>query len=180
MKKMAYRCWLLAGGVLVLIGMAVFLGACSGNTAPTAPVTMDTSALPAVPAAAPAVTGAMVEQALCPVMGNAIDKTIFVDYQGRRIYFCCRECPDQFRADPAKYLAVLDRQQTAAGSGTAGTTGNAPATPAPADGHSGHVHGSAAPAATAAKYTCPMHAEVVANAPGSCPKCGMNLVPKQQ
>lgn len=27
------------------------------------------------------------------------------------------------------------------------------------------------------KYTCPMHAEVVRDAPGSCPKCGMKLEP---
>lgn len=26
-------------------------------------------------------------------------------------------------------------------------------------------------------YTCPMHPEVTKNAPGKCPKCGMNLVP---
>lgn len=26
------------------------------------------------------------------------------------------------------------------------------------------------------KYTCPMHPEVVKDAPGKCPKCGMNLV----
>ncbi|MEI8343061.1 MAG: heavy metal-binding domain-containing protein [Verrucomicrobiota bacterium] len=29
----------------------------------------------------------------------------------------------------------------------------------------------------AQQYTCPMHAEVVSNKPGKCPKCGMNLVP---
>lgn len=29
------------------------------------------------------------------------------------------------------------------------------------------------------RYTCPMHADVVANAPGKCPKCGMALVVKQ-
>lgn len=28
------------------------------------------------------------------------------------------------------------------------------------------------------KYTCPMHSEVVADAPGVCPKCGMTLVPR--
>ncbi|WP_400192707.1 heavy metal-binding domain-containing protein [Hymenobacter sp. B81] len=28
-------------------------------------------------------------------------------------------------------------------------------------------------------YTCPMHPEVTAAQPGSCPKCGMKLVPKQ-
>ena len=39
--------------------------------------------------------------------------------------------------------------------------------------------GPAAPAAvrTGGKYTCPMHPEVVQVGPGSCPKCGMALVP---
>lgn len=27
-------------------------------------------------------------------------------------------------------------------------------------------------------FTCPMHPEVVSDAPGNCPKCGMKLVPK--
>ena len=27
-----------------------------------------------------------------------------------------------------------------------------------------------------AKYTCPMHKEVVMDKPGKCPKCGMTLV----
>lgn len=30
------------------------------------------------------------------------------------------------------------------------------------------------------KYTCPMHAEVVSDKPGSCPKCGMDLVQKKK
>lgn len=34
---------------------------------------------------------------------------------------------------------------------------------------------SAAPAAKAGQYTCPMHPEVVSDKPGKCPKCGMNL-----
>ncbi|MDB5261058.1 MAG: hypothetical protein JWQ14_339, partial [Adhaeribacter sp.] len=28
-------------------------------------------------------------------------------------------------------------------------------------------------------YTCPMHPQIVRSEPGSCPICGMNLVPKQ-
>src|SRR4029077_14339444 len=30
------------------------------------------------------------------------------------------------------------------------------------------------------KYTCPMHTEVITDHPGSCPKCGMTLVPKEE
>lgn len=29
-------------------------------------------------------------------------------------------------------------------------------------------------------YTCPMHPEVTLDKPGSCPKCGMNLVPVEE
>lgn len=36
-----------------------------------------------------------------------------------------------------------------------------------------------APAAAAAHYVCPMHPEIVDDAPGSCPICGMDLVEAQ-
>jgi hypothetical protein len=32
--------------------------------------------------------------------------------------------------------------------------------------------------AGAVRYTCPMHPEIVRGEPGTCPKCGMKLVPK--
>lgn len=47
------------------------------------------------------------EQTTCPVMGNPIDKNIFIEYQGKKVYFCCKACPDMFKADPAKYIAKL-------------------------------------------------------------------------
>ena len=40
-----------------------------------------------------------------------------------------------------------------------------------------HDHSKHAAAETPAQYTCPMHPEVVSDKPGSCPKCGMFLVP---
>ena len=39
----------------------------------------------------------------------------------------------------------------------------------------GHEH--ATPMADT--YTCPMHPQIVRNAPGKCPICGMNLVKKE-
>lgn len=35
---------------------------------------------------------------------------------------------------------------------------------------------SAAASQPAAAYVCPMHPEVVSDAPGKCPKCGMKLI----
>ena len=37
---------------------------------------------------------------------------------------------------------------------------------------------TASPQAEPAIHVCPMHAEVVSSTPGTCPKCGMQLVPK--
>ncbi|MFV0663325.1 heavy metal translocating P-type ATPase [Denitromonas sp.] len=39
------------------------------------------------------------------------------------------------------------------------------------------AHRTAEPAPTGTKYTCPMHPEIVRDAPGECPKCGMALEP---
>ena len=43
----------------------------------------------------------------------------------------------------------------------------------------GHGHGKHAAAEASMQYTCPMHPEVVSDEPGSCPKCGMFLVPAE-
>ncbi|MGE5295103.1 MAG: YHS domain-containing protein [Solirubrobacterales bacterium] len=49
-----------------------------------------------------------IEQTTCPVMeGNPINKNIFVEYKGKKVYFCCKGCPDQFLANPEKYVAKL-------------------------------------------------------------------------
>ena len=43
--------------------------------------------------------------------------------------------------------------------------------------HAGSTEHAADAAAGSTRYTCTMHPEVVRDAPGSCPKCGMTLVP---
>jgi YHS domain-containing protein len=48
------------------------------------------------------------EQKTCPVMdGNPIDKNIFVEYQGKKVYFCCAACKATFLAHPEQYVSKL-------------------------------------------------------------------------
>jgi Cu+-exporting ATPase len=85
-----------------------------------------------------------------PVCGMTIspDEAVgHVDHAGQTYYFCSQGCLDRFRANPAAFLEP------------------APAAPPPA------------PTAGAAKWTCPMHPEIVRDGPGSCPICGMALEP---
>ena len=49
-------------------------------------------------------------QTKCPVLGNKIDEKVFVDYQGKRIYFCCAGCVDEFKKDPEKYLKKMEAE----------------------------------------------------------------------
>lgn len=49
-------------------------------------------------------------QVACPVLGGKINKTIYTDYQGQRIYFCCPACIDIFKQDPEKYLKKMERE----------------------------------------------------------------------
>ncbi|MFZ0932081.1 MAG: YHS domain-containing protein [Syntrophobacteraceae bacterium] len=54
--------------------------------------------------------GHAASQTKCPVLGNKVDEKVFVDYQGKRIYFCCPGCIDQFNKDPAKYLTKMEAE----------------------------------------------------------------------
>jgi len=47
-------------------------------------------------------------QATCPVMGEKIDKKIFADYEGKRVYFCCPDCVKTFNKEPQKYVKKLE------------------------------------------------------------------------
>ena len=53
---------------------------------------------------------AAIAQKTCPVMAGPIDKNIFTEYQGRKIYFCCQACLDKFKAEPEKYIKKVDEE----------------------------------------------------------------------
>ena len=53
-------------------------------------------------------TTAPVAQTTCPIMdGNPINKAVFTEYQGQKVYFCCPGCIDKFKAEPEKYVKDL-------------------------------------------------------------------------
>ncbi len=78
-------------------------------------------------------------------------------WKGREYHFCNPGCREKFAADPEKFLGER-----------------------PASGLPTHPSAPAPPAPEGAKveWTCPMHPEIVRDAPGACPICGMALEPK--
>jgi P-type Cu+ transporter len=94
--------------------------------------------------------------AVDPVCGMTVqpEKAVAFEHDGRTHYFCSTHCLDKFKANPQGFL---DRAQSPVG-----------------------IHGE--PAVTrssdAELYTCPMHPEIVRDAPGNCPICGMTLEPR--
>jgi YHS domain-containing protein len=47
------------------------------------------------------------EQTTCPIMGIAIDKNVYTEYQGKKVYFCCAGCETPFLDNPEKYVSKL-------------------------------------------------------------------------
>ncbi len=47
------------------------------------------------------------EQTNCPVMDGEIDKDVYVDHMGKRVYFCCEMCIAKFNEEPGKYMKKL-------------------------------------------------------------------------
>lgn len=47
-------------------------------------------------------------------------------------------------------------------------------------GHQEHNTDSAKTGKATKQYTCTMHADVIKDKPGTCPKCGMDLVEKEK
>lgn len=51
-------------------------------------------------------------QTACPVSGKPIKADKFVEYKGKKVYFCCPGCPGAFEKNPEKYLSKLPQFQT--------------------------------------------------------------------
>jgi P-type Cu+ transporter len=86
-----------------------------------------------------------------PICGMSVDPATtphHAEHAGQRYFFCGARCRDRFTAEPDRYLS---------------------------DDQAGHA--AAAPAGAGTLWTCPMHPQIVRDAPGSCPICGMALEP---
>jgi P-type Cu+ transporter len=92
-----------------------------------------------------------------PVCGMTVDPAKSAgsfDYKGRAWYFCSKHCLHRFSENPEAFLQPVSAHVSI------------PETKAPP-----------ARTPTPTKYTCPMHPEIIRDAPGSCPICGMALEP---
>lgn len=85
-----------------------------------------------------------------PVCGMKVDPStaqLKTNYKGKDYFFCGSHCLHKFQSAPEQFI------------------GN----DKPHKKESAVVQG--------VQYTCPMHPEIIRNAPGDCPKCGMPLEP---
>lgn len=46
-------------------------------------------------------------QTHCPVMGGEVNREVFADHDGVRVYFCCAGCDAEFRKDPERYIREM-------------------------------------------------------------------------
>jgi Cu+-exporting ATPase len=142
-----------------------------------------------------------------PVCGMKVDPQKAAgpaEHAGVIYFFCGKGCLARFQADPARYIgapapAAPAHARQSAVDPVCGMTVE-PATAAGSHEHAGTTYyfcskhclqafkadpgkylaktaPAPEPAPAGAQYTCPMHPEIVQDGPGSCPKCGMPLVP---
>jgi Cu+-exporting ATPase len=79
------------------------------------------------------------------------DAPLSSEFGGKTYHFCNRRCLERFQQNPRAYV-------------------DTPADPV--------MQPNVVPSAGKVQWTCPMHPQIVRDAPGSCPICGMALEPK--
>lgn len=113
-----------------------------------------------------------------PVCGMTVkpDTPHRLTHNDAEVLFCSAGCKSKFAADPSRYDAISPGAAT-----MDNHSHERDAHPNHPSGHQHHVPASAAESAvtvpSGAKWTCPMHPEIVQDGPGSCPICGMALEP---
>ncbi|MGB6429444.1 MAG: heavy metal translocating P-type ATPase [Candidatus Acidiferrales bacterium] len=107
-----------------------------------------------------------------PVCGMTVDPANAkhtMEHGGKTFFFCSAGCLEKFRAEPARYESA--RELIGIGPAKSG-----PARPGSSKAAAAAQFPASTPTETAAaKYTCPMHPEIVRDTPGVCPICGMAL-----
>jgi len=97
----------------------------------------------------------VIQSVIDPVCGMTVDPENAAgsfEYQGKTYYFCSTHCLHRFQKDPESFLQKTQPQPVG-------------------------VEHAPKLLTKAQKYTCPMHPEIIRDAPGSCPICGMALEP---
>ena len=114
-----------------------------------------------------------VDPAIDPVCGMTVDRARAKhrsSHEGTEYVFCSAGCRTKFDAEPTRY-AKKKQSATASAHEAPVHEGHLERAPLPAKA-------PAARATTAREWTCPMHPEIVRDAPGPCPICGMALEPR--
>jgi Cu+-exporting ATPase len=112
-----------------------------------------------------------------PVCGMQVDERTAAGrsmFEGKSYYFCSTACQQKFEANPPAHVTAPPPADDTEHSGHAHHDAQTTREPLGQDGGVAVVAG-AAPSGT--RYTCPMHPEIVRDAPGDCPICGMALAP---
>ncbi len=100
--------------------------------------------------------GSGVVDPVCGMTVNPDDSAGSYEYNGETYYFCSTHCLQRFRDDAARFLNKSTELEPV--------------------GLQRQPKTAAAPVAQT--YTCPMHPQIVREALGSCPICGMALEPR--
>ncbi len=128
-----------------------------------------------------------------PVCGMTVDPradTPGFEHDGHHYHFCSEGCREKFRTDPNAYLTATDpvcgmqvERSTAVHMLKHGgekvyfcSEGCQSKFEAEPEAYLGH-RPAPEPMPEGTQYTCPMHPEIIRDAPGDCPKCGMALEP---
>ena len=80
--------------ILLLIGLVALTG-CKNKSEPVAPAETEKA------------VSVTIQQTTCPIMGSPINKDMFTEYKGKKVYFCCAGCKEKFEKEPEKYLDKL-------------------------------------------------------------------------